>query len=85
MERQMPPIPAEQASPYGPGPVLISLNDACDLTSLSRTAINRWRAEGKFPNAVPLGERRIAFIRAEVIAWVNERIAERVVNQGRAA
>jgi prophage regulatory protein len=58
-------------------PVLISLNDACRLTSLSRTAINRWRDLGKFPKAVPLGDKRVAFVRAEVIAWIEARIAER--------
>lgn len=63
-------------------PVLISLNDACRLTSLSRTAINRWRALGRFPTAVPLGDKRVAFVRHEVEAWVRARIAER---DGRAA
>jgi prophage regulatory protein len=58
-------------------PVLISLNDACRLTSLSRTAINRWRDLGKFPKAVPLGDKRVAFVRAEVIGWIEARIAER--------
>ncbi|RIK96987.1 MAG: transcriptional regulator [Proteobacteria bacterium] len=60
-------------------PVLISLNDACALTSLSRTAINRWRALDKFPKAVPLGDKRVAFVRAEVESWINARIREREV------
>ena len=59
-------------------PSLISLNDSCRLTSLSRTAINRWRAMGKFPVAVPLGDRRVAFIRSEVEQWIRDRIAERL-------
>lgn len=58
-------------------PALISLNDACQLTSLSRTAINRWRDLGKFPKAVPLGDKRVAFVRSEVEAWIHDRIAER--------
>jgi prophage regulatory protein len=58
-------------------PTLISLNDACRLTSLSRTAINRYRAEGRFPQPVPVGFKRIAFVRAEVVAWIEARIAER--------
>lgn len=62
-------------------PVLISLNDACKLTSLSRTAINRWRDKGLFPKAVTLGDRRVAFVRAEVIAWIEARIAERAVKE----
>jgi prophage regulatory protein len=58
-------------------PVLISLNDACRLTSLSRTAINNRRAVGQFPAAVPLGEKRIAFVKAEVENWIVERVRAR--------
>jgi prophage regulatory protein len=58
-------------------PVLVSLNQACAMTSLSRTAINRWRALKRFPAAVPLGDKRVAFVRAEVEQWIKDRIAER--------
>ncbi len=58
-------------------PSLVSLNGACEITSLSRTMINRLRAEGRFPKAVEAGERRIAFVRDEVHAWVKARIAAR--------
>jgi len=56
---------------------LVSLNDAAKMCALSRTMVNRYRAEGRFPRAVQLGERRIAFVRAEVQAWINEKIAAR--------
>lgn len=58
-------------------PQLISLNQACSMTSLSRTMINRLRSEGRFPRAVALGEKRIAFPRDEVVDWVRERINSR--------
>lgn len=58
-------------------PVLISLNDACRLTSMSRTMLNKYRAEGRFPRAVDLGDRRVAFVRAEVLAWIDAKIAAR--------
>ncbi|NKB83749.1 helix-turn-helix transcriptional regulator [Brucella grignonensis] len=58
-------------------PTLISLNDCCSLTSLSRTAINKMRADGRFPEPVNLGEKRIAFVRSEVVAWLEARIASR--------
>lgn len=58
-------------------PRLISINDAVKLTSLSRTMINRYRSEGRFPVAVSLGERRVAFVRSEVHAWIDTRIAAR--------
>jgi len=58
-------------------PRLISPKDTCALTSMSRTMINYLRTEGRFPAAVSLGEKRIAFVRAEVEAWIDARIAER--------
>ena len=63
-------------------PTLISINDIVRLTSLSRTAINKHRAAGSFPVEVQLGDRRIAFVRNEVFAWIEKRIRAR---QGRAA
>ncbi|WP_107327684.1 helix-turn-helix transcriptional regulator [Agrobacterium pusense] len=58
-------------------PSLISLNDACKLTSMSRTMLNRYRAEGRFPVAVELGERRVAFVRKEVTDWIHAKIGAR--------
>lgn len=58
-------------------PTLVSIKDACRMTSLSRTMLNRYRAEGRFAVAVSLGERRIAFVRSEVQAWISDRIAGR--------
>jgi prophage regulatory protein len=59
---------------------LVSLKTACALTSLSRTMINRYRAEGRFPAAVPLGDRRVAFVKSEVSEWINDRIGARGAN-----
>lgn len=58
-------------------PVLISLNDACRMTSMSRSMLNRYREEGRFPAAVPLGDRRVAFVRSEVQEWITSKIAAR--------
>lgn len=60
-------------------PMLISINDVAALTSLSRPQINVLRGRHEFPQAVILGERRIAFVRAEVVDWVSARIAARTV------
>jgi prophage regulatory protein len=60
-------------------PMLISLNDTAKLTSMSRTMVNRYRSEGRFPVAVELGDRRVAFVRAEVVEWVQEKMAKRQV------
>ncbi len=56
-------------------PRLVSLNEAARMTSLSRTMVNRYRSEGRFPQCVPMGERRIAFVRAEVEKWIDHKIA----------
>lgn len=56
-------------------PTLVSLNQVCAMTSLSRTAINKHRAAGTFPKPIPLGDRRIAFVRSEVDQWISDRIA----------
>lgn len=58
-------------------PQLVSLNDACVLTSLSRTYVNRLRASGDFPRPVLLGDRRISFVKSEIETWIEARIAER--------
>ncbi|TCK27995.1 AlpA family transcriptional regulator [Ancylobacter aquaticus] len=63
-------------------PPIISIKTAAAMTSLSRPAINSLRAAGQFPASVQLGERRIGFVRAEVMDWINQRIAAR---NGRAA
>lgn len=62
-------------------PQLISLNEACRITSLSRTAINMRRAAGTFPQPVPMDGRRIAFVRSEVEDWIRDRIAERATGE----
>ncbi|HEY0125307.1 MAG TPA: AlpA family phage regulatory protein [Rhizobium sp.] len=51
--------------------------EAAEATSLSRTLLTLMSDEGRFPKPVLLGERRIAFVRAEVEAWIDGRIAAR--------
>ena len=58
-------------------PILISLNDTARMLSVSRTQVNQYRAKGIFPLPVEMGERKIAFVRAEVVAWAEARIAAR--------
>jgi len=59
---------------------IVSLKTACAMTSLSRSAINVARGKGAFPAAVSLGEKRIGFVRGEVQAWIDARIAARSAN-----
>ncbi|MBS1167770.1 MAG: transcriptional regulator [Proteobacteria bacterium] len=58
-------------------PTLLSMKQASVMTTLSVSSIKRMMAAGKFPRPVRLGESRIAFVDAEIHAWVRARIAER--------
>jgi prophage regulatory protein len=53
---------------------LLDMRGVCKATSLSRTQINRLRAQGQFPKGVKLGERRIAFVASEVRDWIKARL-----------
>jgi prophage regulatory protein len=57
--------------------ILVSLNQAAIMTSMSRSMINTYRAEGRFPAAVDLGSRRVAFVKTEVMDWIEQKIAAR--------
>jgi prophage regulatory protein len=66
-------------------PRLVSIKAICAMTSMSRTMVNALRSDGAFPVAVELGPRRIAFVREEVEAWVDARIAARGANDKKPA
>lgn len=46
-------------------------------TGLPRSTIYEKAAKGEFPKSVKLTPRRSAWLEAEVVAWVQARIAER--------
>lgn len=58
-------------------PRLMAPKEAAVATSLSRPLLMLMAEEGQFPKPVRLGERRIAFVRAEVETWIDEKIAAR--------
>lgn len=58
-------------------PRLMQMNEVVRNIGLSRAMINKHRQAGTFPVAVPLGEKRIAFLRSEIDAWIDQRIAAR--------
>ncbi|WP_281277061.1 helix-turn-helix transcriptional regulator [Mesorhizobium loti] len=53
------------------------MKDAARLTSMSRTLVLVLHNEGLFPKMVKLGERRIAFVRTEVLKWAADKMAAR--------
>lgn len=58
-------------------PVLMSPKEAAQQTSLSRQLLSLMARAGEFPPPVQVGERRQAYVRAEVFAWLDSRIAAR--------
>lgn len=56
---------------------LMSMNEVVHAICLSRAMINIYRNAGTFPRAVAIGDKRIAFLRAEIDAWIDQRIAAR--------
>jgi prophage regulatory protein len=65
---------------------LINQREACQRTSLSRTAIWKRVKSGAFPKPVPLGDgTRIAWVEGEVDQWIEAAIARRDKPQPRAA
>lgn len=47
------------------------------ITGLGKTSIYRKSADGSFPAPVKLGDRAVAWVKAEVLGWANARVAER--------
>lgn len=58
-------------------PPLMSPKEAAEATSLSRTLLTLMAEAGEFPKPVKLSLRRTAYVRREVISWVDQRIAAR--------
>ncbi len=55
---------------------LLPLRAVLACTSLSRSSVYRFMAEGTFPKPVALGTRK-AWLESEVSEWIDARIAER--------
>jgi prophage regulatory protein len=64
----------EQANP----PIFVNRNDLRALgIRQSNSTLDRWEKAGRFPKRAHLGGTSLAWVRSEVMAWCEERIAER--------
>jgi prophage regulatory protein len=54
---------------------LIRLEAVKARTGLSRSTLYAYMREGRFPQPVAISERCVAWIEAEIDAWIAERIA----------
>ncbi|WP_333824950.1 helix-turn-helix transcriptional regulator [Pinisolibacter sp.] len=60
-----------------PRTTLIRLDRVKARTCLSRSTIYAYMRDGRFPQPVTISERCVAWVEAEVEAWIAERIAAR--------
>lgn len=59
---------------------MIKLPEVRRITGLGTTSIYNKMASNEFPRQVKLGIHGVAWVKAEVIAWVNERVTLRRVS-----
>lgn len=59
---------------------LIRLKEVMAITGLSRSSIYRYIDEGRFPEAVTIGSRTVAWVDREIFRWVESRIENRDSN-----
>ena len=62
---------------------LIRIREVMNLTSLSKSYIYQLTAQKRFPKRVSLvkGGSSVAWLESEVLAWIDERLNERNLNQ----
>ena len=55
---------------------LIRFSEVQKRTGYSKALLYRLMSEQRFPAAIKIGSRSIAFIESEIDEWINQRIAE---------
>jgi prophage regulatory protein len=53
---------------------LISRDEVLDLTSLSYSQVVRLERRGEFPRSYKIGDRRVAYLRREILDWINSKL-----------
>lgn len=66
---------AMPARPVSPGPSgckdrFLSVADVSRVVGLSKTTIYKYVGAGAFPDSVPVGPKRIAWLESEVMQWM---------------
>jgi prophage regulatory protein len=56
---------------------VLNTEEVCDRTKYSRVHIWRLEKRNLFPKRLHLGDRRVAWVEAEVDEWLLQRVAER--------
>ena len=56
---------------------IIRLKDVIKMTSLGRSTVYKYIAEGTFPKPVSLGDRCVGWLESEVLDWIVSKVEER--------
>lgn len=56
---------------------LIRMKKVLEMTGLGKTSVYDLLNAGNFPKSVPISERSVAWVEAEVQQWIDDRIAAR--------
>ncbi len=51
--------------------------EATEMTGLSAQSLWRLSRDGKFPRLVQLGPQSVGYVEAEILEWIEARVAER--------
>jgi prophage regulatory protein len=62
---QTPPVPATSASQ------LLRINDVVALTTLSKSCVNLWVAQGRFPKPIALSSTLKVWRSSDLSDWIN--------------
>jgi prophage regulatory protein len=57
--------------------ILMTMKEVGPMVGFSKPQIYQMIREGRFPRQLRLGPNKIAFLRSEVLAWIEEKAAER--------
>lgn len=55
----------------------LKIREVMEITSLARSTIYKFTAEGRFPKQVPIGGNSVVWVESEVLEWMEARINER--------
>ena len=49
---------------------MLKKKEVCTLLSIAPATLQRWEDAGKFPKRIPVGNFRVGYWEAEVMAWL---------------
>lgn len=55
----------------------ISMKEVMHKTSLARSTIYKYLAEGGFPKSASLGANKVAWLESDIEEWMEEKLAQR--------